>query len=247
MASKHYAVRIGRKVGIFDNWAECEAQVKGYPGAIYKSFSSIQDATEFIGKSGGYDISPKKQELINVEKKNINNENINLDWNGEIHETKYEDKVIMQTSNRPDVYSKMGDRELMAYVDGSFNSSNNEYPVGWGYILIDNQGNEFLMEGRIHKGEEGVSTRNVLGEIFAATKAAQKALQTQATKLTIRHDYVGVGKWPNKEWKANTDVTINYSNFMNEVRNRGLEIVFEKVDAHTGDYYNEVADKLAGM
>jgi ribonuclease HI len=37
---KYYVVWKGRKPGIYTSWADCEAQVKGYPGAEYKSFEN---------------------------------------------------------------------------------------------------------------------------------------------------------------------------------------------------------------
>ena len=42
--SKFYAVKQGRQTGIFSSWKECEAQVKGFKGAIYKSFASKEEA-----------------------------------------------------------------------------------------------------------------------------------------------------------------------------------------------------------
>lgn len=41
---KFYVVWEGRAPGIYDSWEECEAQISGYPGARYKSFSSQADA-----------------------------------------------------------------------------------------------------------------------------------------------------------------------------------------------------------
>lgn len=41
---KYYAVMKGRKTGIFTSWAECESQIKGFSGAIYKSFKTRQEA-----------------------------------------------------------------------------------------------------------------------------------------------------------------------------------------------------------
>lgn len=41
---KYYVVWQGRKTGIFDNWEECEAQVKGYSGARFQAFSTLQEA-----------------------------------------------------------------------------------------------------------------------------------------------------------------------------------------------------------
>ena len=37
---KFYVVWKGRKPGMYTSWAECEAQVKGYSGAEYKSFEN---------------------------------------------------------------------------------------------------------------------------------------------------------------------------------------------------------------
>lgn len=47
--AKYYAVKNGKVPGIYMTWPECESQVKGFSGAIYKSFSSLSDAEEFIG------------------------------------------------------------------------------------------------------------------------------------------------------------------------------------------------------
>ncbi|MCM1295860.1 MAG: ribonuclease H family protein [Muribaculaceae bacterium] len=44
---KYYAVKNGRRTGVFATWPECEAQVKGFPGAVYKSFKSQAEAEAF--------------------------------------------------------------------------------------------------------------------------------------------------------------------------------------------------------
>jgi len=45
---KYYAVKIGKVPGIYDNWDECKKQVIGYTGAVYKSFSTKEEAEQFI-------------------------------------------------------------------------------------------------------------------------------------------------------------------------------------------------------
>jgi ribonuclease HI len=53
MASKkYYVVWAGRKTGIFESWAECEAQTKGFQGAKFKSFPSLEEAKKAF--AGGY-------------------------------------------------------------------------------------------------------------------------------------------------------------------------------------------------
>ncbi len=45
---KFYAVRIGKKVGVYKTWAECQEQTKGVSGASFKSFATMKEATTFI-------------------------------------------------------------------------------------------------------------------------------------------------------------------------------------------------------
>lgn len=46
---KYYAVKQGKKPGIYTTWDQCKAMVAGYPGAIYKSFKTLEEAKEFCG------------------------------------------------------------------------------------------------------------------------------------------------------------------------------------------------------
>lgn len=48
MAKKIYAVRKGRKTGLFYDWESCEKQVVGFPGAEYKGFLLEEDAKNFL-------------------------------------------------------------------------------------------------------------------------------------------------------------------------------------------------------
>ena len=43
---KYYVVWRGVVPGIYTTWAECEQQVKGVEGAVYKSFASRDEAEE---------------------------------------------------------------------------------------------------------------------------------------------------------------------------------------------------------
>ena len=48
--SKFYAVKSGRTPGIYTTWAECQKQVNGYSGAVYKSFSTEKEARDYISE-----------------------------------------------------------------------------------------------------------------------------------------------------------------------------------------------------
>ena len=47
--AKIYAVKVGRKTGLFSTWASCEEAVKGYPNASYKSFKTKEEALAWLG------------------------------------------------------------------------------------------------------------------------------------------------------------------------------------------------------
>lgn len=53
MAKKYYAVKRGRKTGIFTVWAECSAQVQGFQGAVYKGFMTEAEARDWLAGAGG--------------------------------------------------------------------------------------------------------------------------------------------------------------------------------------------------
>jgi len=50
-AKKFYVVWIGNTPGVYENWNDCQLQIKGYPGAKYKSFKSRKDAEAAYGDS----------------------------------------------------------------------------------------------------------------------------------------------------------------------------------------------------
>ena len=46
---KIYAVKRGKKTGVFKTWEECRESVEGYPKAEYKSFASVREAEDYLG------------------------------------------------------------------------------------------------------------------------------------------------------------------------------------------------------
>ncbi len=62
--NKYYVVWTGRNPGVYESWAECEAQVKGFAGAEFKGFPSLNLAEEaFRGNSQIILNAPKKEKV----------------------------------------------------------------------------------------------------------------------------------------------------------------------------------------
>lgn len=47
-AKKYYGVKAGRVIGIYTTWADCQKQVIGYKGALFKSFPTEEEAREYV-------------------------------------------------------------------------------------------------------------------------------------------------------------------------------------------------------
>lgn len=46
--SSFYAIAIGEKRGVFTSWNDCKPFIENYKGAVYKKFSTIEEANNFI-------------------------------------------------------------------------------------------------------------------------------------------------------------------------------------------------------
>lgn len=194
MAQKFYAVRKGYKPGIYKTWTECQAQVNGFSGAEYKSFTSLDEANAYI--------------------------------NNEIQQ-----ESIMQ---------KNEETEAVAYVDGSYNSETNQFSCG---VVMFYEGKE-QHYAEAFDDSELAEMNNVAGELKGAEKAIQFCLDRGIKSLIIHHDYEGIAKWCTGEWQAKKSGTKTYKAFYDSASEQ-MKIHFVKVKGHSGDKYNELADRLA--
>ena len=69
--SKYYVVWQGKKPGIYNNWVDCQEQIKGVEAAKYKSFESLIEAEKaFTGKAENY-IVKKNNSTTNDKSKTV--------------------------------------------------------------------------------------------------------------------------------------------------------------------------------
>lgn len=50
--NRYYAVRVGVNPGIYSTWGECEPMVRGFKGAVHKSFRTRSEAERFMRNQG---------------------------------------------------------------------------------------------------------------------------------------------------------------------------------------------------
>lgn len=192
MAKKYYAVKAGRKTGIYETWDEAKAQVHGYKNAIYKSFKTEEEAEDYM--------------------------------NEVVHE--------------------LGDDlsgKLLAYVDGSFSNIIKKYSAAAVYVL---DGEVIDKEATSYDDDELLAIRNVAGEIKAAMMAIDYGIKHDYDEINIFYDYEGIRSWAMGYWKTNKEATKDYKKFFDAHKDK-IKISFHKVEAHTGDRFNEMVDTLA--
>lgn len=70
MAKKnYYAVKKGRKTGIFRTWEECRKQVDQFKGAKFKGFASLEEAKEYINSKEAPSKTNRQVASTSVKKK----------------------------------------------------------------------------------------------------------------------------------------------------------------------------------
>ncbi|MDE5779337.1 MAG: ribonuclease H family protein [Lachnospiraceae bacterium] len=218
MAKKYYVVVKGKMPGIYLTWEDCRAQVEHFPGAVYKGFNAIAEAEEFLASHSTDVGNHPDNDKAGYEKGNY--------------------PKVSEEGNQNQAVST--GRHLIAYVDGSYDHSQRRY--AYGCVLVFEQ--EVVTLNGSDNRQDYVSMRNVAGEILGSEQAISWAVEHGYEKITIYYDYEGIEKWAEGIWKANKAGTKEYQKFV-EAKRQEIEIRFCKVAAHTGDTYNEMADKLA--
>ena len=130
--------------------------------------------------------------------------------------------------------------QLVAYVDGSYDNSNGSYSFGAVFIF----NGTIEKYNRRYKKDDYSKYRNVIGELKGAMFAYQYALDNGFSSIALHYDYTGIEMWAQGQWKTNNPATQEYKAYFDKI-SEDLKVSFVKVDAHTGDKYNEMADKLA--
>lgn len=227
MPAKYYAVRVGKKPGIYRSWDECKAVTHGYPGAVYKSFQTEAEALAFLGdRAAAGGARTREPEACAA---------------GGARTGEPGACTACSVTGRPDAAGALGELpEAYAFVDGSYNAAKKIY--GYGGFLIHSGGKEILKGAGTDP--EMASMRNVAGEVLGSIAAVKKALELGLPEVTVYYDYMGIEMWADGSWKRNKKGTIAYYEYICSVRDK-IRIRFVKVKGHSGVLGNEEADRLA--
>ena len=140
-----------------------------------------------------------------------------------------------------EIMMNINDDEMIAYVDGSNMGDGSAF--SWGIVTFSKSLGKKCING-MSTNENQIQYRNIAGELFSSVKAVKFAIDNKMTKITIYHDYSGIRHWALGEWKCKNKLSKDYQTFFKQAE-RFIEFEFVKVKGHTGDKFNEEADRLA--
>ncbi|KAI8579956.1 hypothetical protein K450DRAFT_239894 [Umbelopsis ramanniana AG] len=237
----YYAVRVGKKPGIYTQWSDCEKQVIGYPNSRYKKFVSKQEADDFLSatESKGNSSTSRKHATT------TNFAGTSKDTSGDTKIGIAGSKIETKTEREEKVALK--DEGMIVYTDGaaSGNGTSKAY-AGIGVYWGPNDKSEPL---------EGKPT-NQRAEIQAVIRAIETC-GNDKSRLNICTDSmytVNAVKFWRKAWEKNKWKTSSNKDIQNEdlfrrlfhlIDTRPGMVVLKHVRGHQGVDGNVQADQLA--
>ncbi|NXS07453.1 RNH1 Ribonuclease, partial [Neodrepanis coruscans] len=274
-AAMFYAVRAGRRAGVYRTWAECQEQVNKFPSASFKKFSSEKDAWAFVraGPVGQRQEQQPQPEpagalgLLPVTQENgSQREELGLNTlcchtckrpyeqsasEEQISKRVKHDEVSSACSTptvSEDKFSYMGDF-VVVYTDGCC-SGNGRNRARAGIGVYWGPGHPLNTSERL----PGRQT-NQRAEIHAACKAIEQAKSQNIKKLIIYTDSKftinGITSWVDN-WKTNGWRTSSGGSVINKEDferldnlSKDIEIQWMHIPGHAGFQGNEEADRLA--
>jgi ribonuclease HI len=245
-----YAVRQGKKPGIYHTWDECHKQVHRFAGAQYKKFNSHSDAQDYLTEK------IKIQKTVETKSptsksKSTNNIPVNLmrdaiqKFSTNKMTTSYEKLTLTDTTNddQDTVYT-------VVYSDGCcFSNGSSSARAGYGVYWDEDH------PWNISERLQGDQT-NQRAELTAAIRAMEVALSNGITHLEIRTDskYTiqsateWIRGWKRSNWIKKTDSkpVMNRDLMMkiDELQEQ-LQLKWTYVPGHSSNKGNDEADRLA--
>ena len=189
---KCYAVKKGRRPGVYFSWEKAKEQIHKYPGAVFKSFEDLDAAHEYI--------------------ENNRDQEAPEDFQG-----------------RP-----------VAYIDGSYSKAGGLYSYG-GFIRT---GEDFHTIQGTGSRPEYLTERNIAGELLGALQVSFTAQKMGLSEIVLYYDYAGIEQFAKGSWRVKTALTRYYQQTA-DMMDSFVKIHYVKVEGHTGDPGNELADILA--
>ncbi|MES1907185.1 MAG: hypothetical protein MHM6MM_000350 [Cercozoa sp. M6MM] len=250
MPAKYYAIRVGRKKGVFRTWAECQSHVSGFSGAKFKSFRTLAEANAFVQSlmeptklavKKSSKLTVRKRSALATSRKQTNSfGSANNRSHSQVLDAK--DKVRAELDAVPET-------DFIAFTDGA--CKRNPGPAGSGaYVRIPSQLREQYFNGHDEDTLRFFQPRgtNSTAELHAVRLVLERLeivlQENESVRLHIFTDSTYVINMLQRNFKAKTNAALIKS-IKQMLKRFGSRCRLYWVAAHCGIEWNERADQIA--
>lgn len=226
---KFYAVAAGQVTGIYEKWSGtdgAEVQVKGFPGARYKGFSSLMEAQTWITdfNTGGSTAPPTGSRKPKKAHRKTGGDDV---------------------ANWIDTQGELKNGKVLIYTDGG--CINNPGPGGYGVVLLRGETQKEL------SGGFRLTTNNRM-ELTACIEGLKSLEESSSVILYSDSRYVVNGiekgwakRWRAKGWMRGPDQPAVNADLWKQLLDLcdTHDVEFSWVKGHAGNPGNERCDTLA--
>ena len=121
-----------------------------------------------------------------------------------------------------------------AFVDGSYIDGK----TGYGAVIFLGDKEIQRFSGRL----DDTSTRQFGGELYSVILVLNWCQLNNIKKIRINYDYLGIEYFATGKWKPKNVLAQEYVELISLCK---IDILWRKIDSHTGNQKNDLADKLA--
>lgn len=212
---KYYAVRNGRKIGIYNNWHDAKIQINHYSNAQFKSFTSLADAQDYMHPDPRYSKGKKKK------------------FKGNLYATVYTDGGCRNHGNVKGGHVHEDDKAAWAYLI-EWDKGKSNYSYSGGEYGATNNRMELTavieaMDELINRGMN--------------RKPIKFCLDSKYIINTVNNEWIF--DWYKNDWTKSKGTIANvdlWKKFYNEYI-QFSDTVFEWVKGHNGNVGNEFVDR----
>lgn len=240
---KFYAVKKGRRPGIYRNWDEAKAQVDGFSGAEYKSFAQITDATDYLNwnkETQGQEIRKDEDNLQNAIKKIVNTGK----------KLPVQTKTVKAQNSSPNdyfatIYTDGGTRNTGVYKGEHVKKTDKAawaYRIEWGDQEVHGAGGEY---GATNNKMEQTGFINALKKLIELGFNDKKLLFVLDSQYVLNAINKGwLKSWKKRGWKKSSGPLANKEEWqeIDRLLTKFPNAKFEWTKGHANNAGNEFVD-----
>jgi ribonuclease HI len=233
--NKFYAIYKGRKTGVYDEWFGAhggEAQIKGFPDAVYKGFSSRGEAEAWLEEMSAKTEGKRQQELFPLVEKTIPSV-----------KSPRRSKPVTEGFAHHRTAQKAG--VVIIYSDGG--CSRNPGPGGYGVVVLEGKSRRELSGGFARTTNNRMELIACIIGLEALERKAPVIVYSDSQYVVNGIEKGWARRWKENDWMRNKNEIAENSDLWSRLLDLCEKHIvrFSWVKGHDGNPENERCDALA--